>query len=332
VYSVELFTSGASSPMYQARLDLDGAGVVNQSGATQNFVIDRGGGHEVAGGDVVGVDGSRLSLNNSASAGNNVSYHVLGGVTTFHANPSGVYVFLRPTGGSVVFNNSASAESATFVADGGAGNGGIPAFVEFHNNSTAADGIFTNNDGAVGANAPGQNPSSIRGFGGQTNFYDTASAGTATLSNIGWSLPYSGGSAGYTNFRDYSSAGNASILSSAGSASIHNLGSTADVTIAGGGGTQFFGHSSAVWANIINDASTISYNHGGGYTYFGDDSTAANAHIENRGGSATYGPGTTVFNHQSTAANADISNGGLSGGGMGGVPASTTFHGDPQPP
>ena len=318
-YSVELYTSGASSPMYQARLDLNGPGVVNQSSVTQNFIVDRGGGHGIAGGDDVGVDGSRLSLNNSASAGNNISYHVLGGVTTFHTNVQGVYLFLRPTGGSVVFHNSASAGSATFVIDGGAGNGGIPAFVEFHNNSTAANGIFTNDDGAVGANAPGHGPAPIRGFGGQTNFYDTASAGAATLSNIGQSAPYSGGSAGITNFRDNSSAG---------SASIHNRGSTADVTFGGGGATQFFGHSTAASANFINEASTISYNHGGGYTYFGDDSTAANAIIENRRGIAMYGPGTTVFYDRSTAANADISNRGLSAGGMGGVPASTTFHGD----
>ena len=150
-YWVELYTAGESSPMYQARLDLDGAGVVNQSGVTQNFVIDRGGGHGVAGGDAVGVDGSRMSFNNSASAGSNVTYHALGGVTTFQTNVQGVYLFLRPSGGSVVFNNSASAGSSTFVVDGGAGNGGIPAFVEFHNSSTAANGIFTNNDGAVGA-------------------------------------------------------------------------------------------------------------------------------------------------------------------------------------
>src|SRR4051812_21110941 len=171
-YSIELYTS-ADSQLYQARLDLNGAGVANQSGMIQNFVIDRGATHGVANGDYTGVDGARLSFNNSASAGSNVTYHALGGVATFHQNPAGLYYFLRPSGGSVVFNNSASAASATFVADGGAGNGGIPALLEFHNTSTAASGTFTNNDGALGDNPPGQ-PSPICGFGGQTNFYDTA--------------------------------------------------------------------------------------------------------------------------------------------------------------
>ena len=128
-----------------------------------------------------------------------------------------------------------------------------------------------------------------------------------------------GGTGGITNFRDNSTAANAIV---------HNRGATGDVTIGGGGATQFFGHSTAASASFINEASTISYNQGGGHTYFGGDSTAANALIDNLGGSATYGPGTTVFFDRSTAGNADISNRGLSGGGMGGVPASTTFHAD----
>jgi autotransporter-associated beta strand protein len=317
-YSIELYASADTSQLYQARLELDGAGITNQSGVTQNFVIDHGASRGIANGDDIGVDGGRLSFNNSASAGSNSAYHALGGVTTFHTNPAGVYLFLRTSGGSVVFNNSASAGSAMFVTDGGVGNAGPSAVVEFHNNATAANGIFTNNAGAPGGNAPGHGPSPVCGIGGQTTFYDAASAGAATFTNIGQSAPYSGGSGGVTNFRDNSTAA---------SAIFHNLGATADGFGVGVGGVaEFFGHSTAATATLSNEPSPIF--DGGGSTYFGDDATAGNALIDNVGGSSSTAPGVTAFYARSTAANAVINNRGLTGGGAGAQATSTSFHDD----
>ena len=267
-YTVELYTSAEPSSLYQANITYDGVGVTNSSGVMQNFVIDRGSLHDVANGDYTGVDGSRLTFNNSSSAasnvtssGSNITYHVLGGVTTFVSGPAGS-IFLRPSGGSVLFNDNASAGSATFFADGGTGNGGQPARVEFHNASTAASGNFTSNGGAPGSNPPGVYPPIVCGFGGETIFFDTANAGTAHFTINGTSD--AGGSGGLTTFRQNSSAANGVFVTN-----------PAAVSSAGPGIVQFLESASGANGNFTNNSGPISGSNG--ITQFWDTTTAANS-------------------------------------------------------
>ena len=81
-YTIELYTSADTSLFYQANVTFDGAGVTNSSGAMQNLVIDPGSTHAEANGVYRGVANSRLTFNNSASAGSSVTYHAVGGVTS----------------------------------------------------------------------------------------------------------------------------------------------------------------------------------------------------------------------------------------------------------
>lgn len=314
-YTIELYVATEPS-FYQANLTYDGAGVTNSSGVMQNFVIDRGSMHAEANGQYTGVGGSQLTFSNSASAGTSVTYHAQAGATAI-VTQLGTTIFLRPSGGSVLFNDNASAGSATFIADGGAGNGGLPAFVEFHNNSTAAFGNFTSNGGALGANAPGEFPPSVCGFGGETIFFDTSNAGTAHFTING--TPGGGGSGGLTSFRQNSSAASGVFVT--------NPAATSHV---GPGIVDFLDSATAANGNFTNTSGPLSTSNG--FTQFWDTTTAANAHIDNLGGSATYG-GTTIFHDHATAgtdttAPAVINNRGMSGGGNGGLPGTTIFYDD----
>ena len=298
-YTIELYVTTEPS-FYQANLTYDGAGVTNSSGAMQNFVMDRGSMHAIANGQYTGVDGSRLTFGNSASAGTSVTYHAQAGVTAIVNGPAGP-IFLRPSGSAIFFNDNASAGSATFIADGGAGNGGLPAFVEFHNNSTAASGNFISNGGA----------SSVCGFGGETIFFDTSNAGAAHFTING--TPGGGGSGGLTSFRQNSSAASGVFVT--------NPAATSHV---GPGIVEFLDSATAANGNFTNTSGPLSTSNG--FTQFWGNTTAEHAVIENLGGSATYG-GTTTFHDHATAATAVINNRGLSGG-KGGLPGTTSFYDD----
>ncbi len=312
-YAIELYASAETSLFYQANLAYDGAGLTNSSGMMQNFVIDRGSLQAKANGEYTGVDGGRLTFNNSASAGSNVAYHALGGVSSSFTAPTTNF-YVRTSGGAMFFNNSASAGSATFIADGGAGNGGLPAHVEFHNTSTAANGTFTSNGGTLGGNGPGEFPPSICGFGGETVFFDTANAGTAHFTSNGTSGL--GGSGGLTSFTQNSSAANGVFVTN-----------PATDSQVGSGIVQFLDSSTAANGNFSNYSGPLSTSNG--RTEFWDTTTAANAAIDNLSlsGASNYG-GTTDFHDHATAAGAVINNRGLFAGGMGGQPAITSFHDD----
>lgn len=107
-YTIELYTAADASLFYQANVTFDGAGVTNSSGVMQDFVIDHGSTHAEANGEYRGIPNSQLTFNNSALAGSNVTYHALDGVAAFAIN-LGTPEFLRTEGGSILFNNYASA-------------------------------------------------------------------------------------------------------------------------------------------------------------------------------------------------------------------------------
>src|ERR1700730_10863879 len=110
-----------------ASLSIVGAGITNNSGATQNFVT--------------AVDSARhkgsLFFTNSPPAGLNNVFTNNGG-TVSGAN-----------GGQTIFNNTSTASSASFTNNGGTFNLANGGNTEFFNNSTAGSAVFTNSAGSV---------------------------------------------------------------------------------------------------------------------------------------------------------------------------------------
>ena len=179
--------------------------------------------------------------------------------------------------------------------EGGSGNGGQAAEVQFRNNSSAASAEFTVHGGHIGLSLPAG--TSASGYGGQVTFYDQSSAGTAHIRNYGED-EYHGGTGAYTQFFDSSTAENAVIENIA-------------ATHGAGGATWFTNNSTAGNATITNHV-------GGTYeqrsrTEFIDNSSAGSATIYNESASLGAAGGFTRFRNTSTAANAVIINDGLNG-------------------
>jgi len=153
-----VFPAGASSYTITdaiGTLTISGAGVTNNSGATQNFVADP---VQQVGGDAV------ISFINQANAGD-ATYSNYGAV------------FEAATVGATEFNNNATAANATFFNHAGFGNGG---HTTFRDASTAANATFFN-DAAE--------PFTIGGDYGYTQFFGTASADNATFTCYGGADP-----------------------------------------------------------------------------------------------------------------------------------------------
>jgi autotransporter-associated beta strand protein len=116
-----------------ANVLINGAGVINNSAATQNFSIN-----------AVGRDQGSLSFAGSATADNAV-YSMGGGaargsfggtISFFNTSTAGTASFFA--GGGVTFFDSATAGSAIFTVNAGMVAGAEGGHVEFGNNSTAA--------------------------------------------------------------------------------------------------------------------------------------------------------------------------------------------------
>jgi len=148
-----IFTSAATNPYTITAspnlvLTLSGTGVINNSGATQNFVTAV---------DALGSSGA-IVFTNSASAGSS---------TLFTNNSS---ISDGGSAGSTFFTDNSSAASGTFTNNGGASFGSNGGFTFFTDNSSAGTGTFINN----GANGDTSGP-------GFTFFRRTSTAGSATL-------------------------------------------------------------------------------------------------------------------------------------------------------
>ena len=261
------FNTGASSftitlSPFQT-FTISGAGIVNNSQGTQNFVA--------AGNDATS-NFALINFTNSATAGTSTTF-------TNNSNAFGI------RGGTTQFNNSSTAGSATFTNNGATNDHGPGGITLFYNTSSAAHGTLVNNSGTVSD-----------AHGGSTEFHDSSSAGDASLTNLGGvssSIP------GHTIFWDTSSADHATLFSKPGAGvdcfggSVNFTGSsTADHAIvtaegaavsgANGGAIHFNANATAGSATLIATAGVGpgSHDYPGGHIYFSNDATGGTARVE----------------------------------------------------
>jgi len=199
-----VFPAGASaftiSPELGTSFEIDGVGVVNDSGATQTFVI----------GANFGIQLAYLYFEGAATAGNSMTTYITeatavgSGASTFFVDTAnaGSATFLTEgglsdnqgaSGGSVVFSGtpngpSASAATATFINGGGKVSKGGGGVVAFFASATAADATIINN--------PGEAPMAQ---GGVALFDQSSTADHAVITNNGSTVD--GGLGGLTFFR-----------------------------------------------------------------------------------------------------------------------------------
>ena len=301
------FAPGASSFTITASpsltLTLNGVGITNNSGTTQNFVAAPSGGS---------ANAIRLFFKNSATAGSGTFFTMNGGATLggtpgwtlFDDSSSaghGTFTNNGPTvqgtfgEGATIFNKSATASNGTFINNGGTISsqfGGDQGLTAFNDTSTAANGIFTNNAGTVSG-----------AHGGTTAFSSSATAANATITNYGATV--NGASGGVTSFSGLfgtATAGDATIINNGGNVSGASGGKTSfegffEIVSPG---RNFFGSSTAGNATIINNGGDVS-GAGGGETVFFTDFNSSNPLGASTAGDATL-----------------IANGGT-GGGQGGA-------------
>jgi hypothetical protein len=207
--------------------------------------------------------------------------------------------------GFIFFTNSATAgSSTTFTNLGGVVSGSaVGGETNFENTSSAGSATFNNNGGTVsGAN------------GGPTEFENNSTAANGTFNNNGASV--SGAFGGFTSFNQFTSG-----TSTAGNGTFNNNGAL--VSGANSGQTAFFSGSTAGSGTFINNGSAVSGTQGGGTTFFGS-STAGNGAFTNNasaGNGAFFGAfgGFINFSNTSTAGNGIFTNNGsaVSGNGEG---------------
>jgi autotransporter-associated beta strand protein len=181
-------------------LRLEGAGIVNSSGTTQNIVA--------------GTPFGLIGFHNNSTAGSNVTYTVepdptngqgFGGAIIFgDSSTAGDATFTFPEntlsnghGGFVLFEESATAGTAEFILTGGVGSDAQGAFMQFFHSSNADRATITVNGGKG---------SDFRG-GGEVGFADSSGAGDATLiANAGSLAP-----GGLIFFEDHARGGSARV-------------------------------------------------------------------------------------------------------------------------
>ena len=240
-------------------LTLTGAGIINNSGATQSFVANGGGNGPV----------STVSFLNSATAAN-------GNFAINGATVAGGF------GAQVSFNDNATAANATFATFGGVGGGGGGG-LGFRDNASAANCTIINN-----ATVPGGSQSGSAGFaddataenatitnnGGTTNgslggylsFFGNATAANANVINQGGAVDGAGG--GWTMFTSGGNGGNATFTC--------NGGGSAN---AGGGFIDFSVGANAGNATLIANSSPFAGTVSGGLIQFDYDSDGGRARI-----------------------------------------------------
>jgi autotransporter-associated beta strand protein len=217
-------------------------------------------------------------------------------VATFDlSNTTNVSISAATEVNAIIFTLTANFYTVSTISDGtltisGAGiinnSGVVQNFVTNRGVFPAGGILFTNNANAGSLTVfTNNNSGDPRYGGGHTFFFNTSSAGNATLINDAGPFILQG----FTEFLDNSTAADAVIINS--------------------GTTGFDNSSSAGNATIINTA--------GGDTLFTVTSTAASATITNEGENVSRGTGrgTTQFFGNATAGNSTlIANGGINGG------------------
>ncbi|MGC4016229.1 MAG: autotransporter-associated beta strand repeat-containing protein [Luteolibacter sp.] len=254
-------------------------------------------------------DNAASTVTSARSGFTKFSHSTTAGTATFYNRASSS---VTGAGGATLIRNNCSADHATFENEGGAVGGmtalshstkggsalfrnkgtsvtnGREGTTFLYNSATAENAVFENEGGSFRA--------------GSVYFYDTSSAGTATIHNRALSTV---GSSGVCNFLGSSSADQAVF---------DNEGAAADGGT--GGFTNFTDNATAGSASFTNRASTKA-NATGGRTVFYANSSASTAILTGLGATASnvnWGAGTD-FAGQSTAANSTlIANGGSNGG------------------
>jgi autotransporter-associated beta strand protein len=197
----------------------------------------------------------------------------------------------------VFFANSATAGSSTlFTNNGSATFGMFGGQTQFFNTASASNGTFINNGGTAG-----------NALGGRTIFRDSSTAAKGTFTNNGTSAPFAAG--GVTQFYDTSTAANGTFT--------NNGAGFGPGGFDGIGHTDLLGSSTAANGTFINNGGTVS-GAAGGQTDLAESSTAAHGTFINNGATVSGAGGglTTVL---STAANGTfINNGGTVTGAEGG--------------
>ena len=237
------FTSVATKPSFTITanpgltLTLSGAGITNNSGVTQNFVINGAGNNGVISFTNRATAGTSTLFTNNAGAISNT----VGGITDFRNSSTagsgsfinnGAAVFPNHAGsGFTRFSDRSTAATGTFTNNGGAVAGAIGGFTEFHDTSKAGGGTFTSKGGAVadafggatqfsdsstaGTGTFTNNPGEVAGaFGGGTQFFDSSTAGSGTFTNNGSAV--AGAIGGFTAFSDTSTADSATLIANGG--------------------------------------------------------------------------------------------------------------------
>ncbi len=191
-----VFAAGASAFTIQMAssflpLNVTGAGVINNSGTTQNFVVGAT---------------AFLNFSGTATAGSGIIYTASGSVGSsaiYFSDSSSAAdsTFLVPSG-YMVFDVAATAASATFVIDGATSTHSVAGLIEFFNHSTAGNATFTLN---------GANIDSPQG-GGLTLL--GAKAGSSTMIVNGGTA--SGATGGLLQFLNVTDAENATLIANGG--------------------------------------------------------------------------------------------------------------------
>jgi autotransporter-associated beta strand protein len=240
------FTITATPNVFFNTLTLDGVGITNNSGLTQNFVItiDVNGPFRVGG----------ITFTSSATAGSLTRFTNLGGLLVFRNTSTAANATITNTGvetvvAETIFDDNSSAGNARITNNASASDFGVTLF---GGTSTAANAIITNNGDA-----------SARP--GSTVFTSASSAGDANVVNNGGTA--TGAHGGDTFFSNQSTAANGTFTNNGGTANG-----------AGGGTTTFLESSTAASATLIANAGL---NGGeGGTILFADQSTVGTARIE----------------------------------------------------
>jgi autotransporter-associated beta strand protein len=138
-----VFSPGASAFTIQAAssflpLNVTGAGVINNSGTIQNFVVG---------------NTAYLNFYGTATAGNGIIYTANGGVGSsviyFSDSSSAADSTFLVEGGYMVFDTAATAADAAFVIEGATPAHGGGGLIEFNNTSTAGNATFTVNGATI---------------------------------------------------------------------------------------------------------------------------------------------------------------------------------------
>jgi autotransporter-associated beta strand protein len=200
-----VFNSGASAftitVTFRLGLSFDGAGITNNSGITQKFVL---------GGASHNLDFGEIYFDNSATAGTGTAFTLMGGDDRgrvyFYSNSSagsGTFTLRGPSATSgtyssfIGFSGTSTAASGTFTVDGSGLASSYGAVVAFYDASTAANGSFTINGGTASS-----------AYGGYIDFVTNSTAGNATVIANGG---INGGLGSSISFRDDSLGGTARI-------------------------------------------------------------------------------------------------------------------------